>query len=43
MAVAPLAAGDRISLGDRQVAVLDPIPAGHKVSLVADTSRRADP
>lgn len=34
VAIAPLAAGDRISLGDRQVTVLDPIPAGHKVSLV---------
>ena len=32
--LAPLAAGDRISLGDCQLTVLDPIPAGHKVSLI---------
>jgi len=34
VAVAPLEAGDQISVGDYQLTVLDPIPAGHKVSLV---------
>lgn len=34
VAVAPLAAGDQVSLAGRQLTVLEPIPAGHKVSLV---------
>jgi len=34
VAVRPLAAGDSIRLGDLELAVLEPIPAGHKVSLV---------
>jgi len=34
VAVVPLAAGDQISLGDCQLTVLEPIPAGHKVSLL---------
>ena len=34
VAVARLAAGDQISLGDRQITVLEAIPAGHKVSLL---------
>ena len=34
VAVRPLAAGDSIRLGNLELAVLDPIPAGHKVSLV---------
>jgi altronate hydrolase len=34
VAVAPLVAGDQIRVGERQVTVLERIPAGHKVSLL---------
>ena len=34
VAVAPLAAGDDISIGQGRLNVLEPIPAGHKISLV---------
>jgi altronate hydrolase len=34
VAVAPLAAGDQISLCDCRLTVVEPIPAGHKVSLL---------
>ena len=40
VAVRPLAAGDSIRLGDLELAVLDPIPAGHKVSLSGGVFRR---
>jgi altronate hydrolase len=34
VAVAPLAVGDEISIGQGKLIVLEPIPAGHKISLV---------
>jgi altronate hydrolase len=38
VAVRPLAAGDSIGLGDLELAVLDPIPAGHKAASQAASS-----